>query len=157
MIPTYVKWSLGQRSARRWSCPKRRRLESWRKRATENNTFWNEWSAASSVVAHVNLSMGGRRPMARAKRRCNSHSDVVLRRGGTSAEDEECFGIFRGDLGTTRDVWAEYGRTPASSLIRCKESRVLIFGVFRMRSCPNAMARYDDKVVEARRWRPRRK
>lgn len=55
------------------------------------------------------------------------------------AEDKECFGIFRRDLGAglgfkkeekwdikrglyspPRDVCAEYGRTPASSLVRCE-------------------------------------
>lgn len=44
----------------------------------ENSTFWNESSAASSVVTRANMSADGRRPVARAKRRYDSPSDVAL-------------------------------------------------------------------------------
>ena len=83
------------------------------------------------------------------------------------AEHEECFGIFRGDLGTedwkstkktnsggseahspTRNVCAEYGRTPASSLIRCENPLILILCILWMSSSPNAVAGYDDEVVK---------
>lgn len=92
---------------------------SSRKRAIENSTFWNESSAASSDVARVNAPAGGRRPMTRANRRYDSPSDVALSgevyplepkkmsfkrvtfaEERVPAEDEECFRVFRGNLGT---------------------------------------------------------
>jgi hypothetical protein len=46
----------------------------------ENSTFWNEPSAAPSVVTRVNMSADGRilDPVACAKRKYNSSSDIVL-------------------------------------------------------------------------------
>ncbi|KAH9027338.1 hypothetical protein EDB85DRAFT_2276715 [Lactarius pseudohatsudake] len=76
-----------------------------RKRATENNTFWNE-----------------------------SERGVFCRRSREPVR----------------------GREKARGACEAQESRILVFGVFGVRSCPNAMARYDDEVVEARRWRLRR-
>lgn len=48
------------------------------KRATKNSTFWYESSAASSVVTCGNMSANGRRPVARAKLKYDSPSDVVM-------------------------------------------------------------------------------
>lgn len=90
--PSYVNRILGQRIASRCRSSKRRRLKLWpttvmrvgyapvssRKRAMEKSTFWNESSAASSMVTRVNKSADGRRPVARAKRRYDSPSDVAL-------------------------------------------------------------------------------
>jgi hypothetical protein len=59
----------------------------------EKGTFWNESSAASSTVTCVNRSADGRRPVARAKRRYDSPSDVAEWRrvapDGTSHERDE--------------------------------------------------------------------
>lgn len=90
--PSYVNRSLGQRIASRCSSSKRRRLKAWpttvmrvgyapvssRKRAMEKSKFWNESSAASSIVTRVNRSADGRRPAARARRKYDSASDVAL-------------------------------------------------------------------------------
>jgi hypothetical protein len=51
---------------------------SSRKRAMEKSKFWNESSAASSIVTRVNRSADGRRPAARARRKYDSASDVAL-------------------------------------------------------------------------------
>ena len=82
------------------------------------------------------------------------------------AEDEESFGISRGNLGAglpikdktnmkpelnspPSDVCAENRWTPVSFLVRCENLRILILCVFKVRSCPNTMTEYDDEVVEA--------
>jgi hypothetical protein len=44
----------------------------------ENSTFWNKSTAAFSVITRVNMSENGRRPIARAKSKYDSPSDIVL-------------------------------------------------------------------------------